>query len=71
MDWQERIVRNPELGKMVVKDTRITVDTVIDLLGRGYSKDRILQEHPELTAEDIKACASYDEWRDSELIKFE
>ena len=71
MDWQERIVSDAEVGKMVVKGTRVTVDTIIDLLGRGYSKERILQQHDGLTAEDIKACVSFDEWRQSALIDFD
>ena len=36
----------PELvGKPVIKGTRIAVEFVIDLMGRGWSAERILQEY--------------------------
>ena len=47
------------MGKPVVKGTRIAVEFVIDLMGRGWSVERILSEYDHLTAEDIQACFSY------------
>ncbi len=61
MKWQERIEINPQIlvGKPVIKGTRIAVEFVIDLMGRGWSVERILHEYDHLTEEDIHACLSY------------
>jgi uncharacterized protein (DUF433 family) len=69
MGWQERIVIDPNVltGKPVIKGTRIAVEFVIDLLGRGWSAAQILAEYDHLTADDIQACLSYA----SEVLKSE
>ena len=61
MKWQDRIVVDPKLlvGKPVIKDTRIAVEFVVDLLGRGWTTDQILEEYDHLTADDIQACLAY------------
>jgi uncharacterized protein (DUF433 family) len=35
------------------------VELVVDLLGRGWTAEQILQEYDHLTAEDIEACLAY------------
>jgi len=69
MDWRERIVVDPNVlvGKPVIKGTRIAVEFVIDLLGRGWTTEEILREYNHLTAEDIRACLAYA----SEILKGE
>jgi len=69
MNWRERITIDPQIlvGKPIVKGTRIAVEFVIDLLGRGWSVDRILREYDHLTPEDIQACLAYA----SEVLKSE
>ena len=61
MDWQARIVFDPDIcfGKPSVKGTRITVDLVIELLADGWSRDKVLENYPRLTHEDIQACLGY------------
>ena len=61
MTWQERIVIDPDVlvGKPVVKGTRIAVELVIDLLGRGYTTAQVLAQYEHLTAEDVQACLAY------------
>ena len=61
MDWQERIVVDPDLlvGKPVIKGTRIAVELIIDLLARGYSKEQILAQYDHITVDDIQACLAY------------
>jgi len=61
MDWRERIAIDPNvlLGKPVIRGTRISVELVIDLLGRGYSKEQILEQYDHITSEDIQACLAY------------
>ena len=61
MDWQERIVVDPDIlvGKPVIKDTRLVVEFVIDLLAQGWTQDEILRNYPGLTREDTQACLAY------------
>ena len=61
MDWRERIVVDPDVlvGKPVIKGTRISVELIIDLLARGYTKEQLLEQYDHLTAEDIQACLAY------------
>lgn len=69
MKWQERIVIDPKIlvGKPVIKGTRISVEFVVDLLGRGWTTEQILREYDHLTPEDIRACLAYA----SEVLKSE
>ncbi len=61
MDWQERIELNPEVlaGKPVVKNTRLAVEFVVDLLAKGWTEEAILMNYPTLAADDIRACLQY------------
>jgi len=57
----ERIVMDPEVlsGKPVMKDTRIPVYLILELLGAGMSVDDVLREYPDLIREDIQAALEY------------
>jgi uncharacterized protein (DUF433 family) len=61
MDWQERITIDPEVlvGKPIIKGTRISVEFVLDLLGRGWTIEQILREYDHLTPKDIQASLAY------------
>lgn len=61
MSWEERITIDPTVlaGKPIVKGTRMAVEFVIDLLGRGWSVERVLREYDHLTAADVQACLAY------------
>jgi uncharacterized protein (DUF433 family) len=69
MDWQDRITVDPKVlvGKPVIKGTRIAVEFVLDLLGRGWTTEQILREYDHLTPGDIQACLAYA----SEVLKSE
>lgn len=69
MTWQDRITIDPNVlvGKPIIKGTRISVEFVIDLLGRGWSIDQVLAEYDHLKPEDIQACLAYA----SDVIKSE
>ncbi|HEX5010668.1 MAG TPA: DUF433 domain-containing protein [Planctomycetota bacterium] len=45
MHWQGRITLNPEIlvGKPCIKDTRIAVEFVIELLADGWTCEQILE----------------------------
>jgi uncharacterized protein (DUF433 family) len=57
----DRIVVDPNVlaGKPVVRGTRISVDLVIDLLARGYSKEQVIAQYDHLTLDDVHACFAY------------
>lgn len=58
----ERISVNPNIhfGKPCVSGTRITVQSVLELINEGLSFEQIKQDYyPDLEIEDIKACMDY------------
>lgn len=61
MNWRERIVVDPSIlvGKPVIKGTRISVEFVVDLLGRGWTTEQILEQYDQLSAADVQACLAY------------
>jgi uncharacterized protein (DUF433 family) len=56
-----RIEKNPEImfGKPVIKGTRLPVDLILEKLAYGYTEEKILEEYPFITKEDIKAALLY------------
>ena len=61
MNWQEHISIDPKIlvGKPVVKGTRISVELVVDLLANGWTQEQILENYPNLTTDDVRACLAY------------
>ena len=59
----ERISIDPQVchGKPCIKDTRIMVWQILDLLSNGISIGTIISDDyfPDLSEEDVKACVSY------------
>jgi uncharacterized protein (DUF433 family) len=53
-----RITLDPKVmvGKPVIRGTRLTVETILNLLAHGATTDDILQEYVGLHLEDIQAC---------------
>lgn len=70
MDYKERITIDPLVrsGKPCVRGTRITVSDVLDYLGGGMSIAEVLDDFPDLTAEDIQACLSFAADRERRII---
>ncbi len=60
-DMQQRITFNPKQcgGRPCVRGMRIRVSDVLDLFAAGLSAGQILEEMPDLEAEDLKACLDY------------
>jgi uncharacterized protein (DUF433 family) len=59
---EARIAIDPvvHFGKPCVAGTRITVESVMELLESGLSLDQIKQDYyPELSAEDLRACVKF------------
>jgi len=61
MDWREIITIEPgkRSGKPVIRGLRITVQDVLEYLAGGMTHEQIVEEFPELTLEDIRACLSF------------
>ena len=47
------------LGKRVVRGSRLTVESILNLLAHNASVAEILEEYGRLTKEDIQACLLY------------
>jgi len=56
-----RITSNPEIcqGKPTIRNTRYTIDLILDLLSAGMSGDEIIEDYPALKTDDIKACLAF------------
>lgn len=61
MNWQEHIHSDEQilLGKPTIKGTRISVELVLELLGKGWTEQMILESYPSLSAESLKAVFWY------------
>ena len=57
----KRITFNPKIfgGKPIVRGMRISVELIMSLLAQGASWDEIVDDYPDLTADDIRACLAY------------
>ena len=58
---RELIISDPEvmMGKPVIAGTRITVELILEKLAAGETVDQLLQAHPRLTREGIRAALSF------------
>ena len=61
IQWQDHIDRSTDVlkGNPRVKGTRIPVRLVLGYLASGTTPEEIIEEFPDLTAEDISACLMY------------
>jgi len=61
MNIEQYIEVNPKImmGKPVIKNTRITVELILEKLSSGETEEDILIAHPHLTKEDIKAALAF------------
>lgn len=58
----ERITVDPRImvGKLVIKGTRATVESILRKLGAGWPVEQIIDAHPHLKPEDIYAALEYE-----------
>ena len=54
-------------GKPCIRGMRITVQDILEYLAGGMSEAEILEEFPDLTSEDIRACLAYAADRERKL----
>lgn len=57
----QHIEINPKIlmGKPVIKGTRISVELILEKLSAGETESEILQAHPHITKENIKAALAF------------
>jgi len=70
MDYRNYITIDPDKrsGKPCIRGLRITVQDVLEYLASGMTEDEILDDFPDLTREDIKACLAFAADRERKLI---
>jgi uncharacterized protein (DUF433 family) len=57
----DRIEINPKIlgGKPIIKNTRIPIYIILQMLKDGATFKKIIEEYPQLTEEDIRAALEY------------
>ena len=70
MDYRDVITieAGKRSGKPCVRGLRITVSDVLDYLASGMTDDEILQDFPDLTRNDIRACLAFAADRERRLL---
>lgn len=70
MNLSERITLEPGKrgGRPCIRGLRITVYDVLSMLASGMSEADILDDYPELEAEDLRACLSFAAQREHNLV---
>ena len=61
IDWRDHIEVRPDVmgGKPVIRDTRITVEIVLEWLAAGWSEAELFENYPRLTPEALKAVFAF------------
>ena len=70
MDYRDIITIEPgkRSGKPCIRGMRITVTDVLEYFASGMSEDEILEDFPELTRDDIRACFAFAAERERRLM---
>lgn len=70
MDYRNLITLEPGKrgGKPCIRGLRITVYDVLEYLASGMSEDEILEDFPDLTRQDIRACLAFAADRERRLF---
>ena len=64
-----RITFDPNVmgGKPCIRGLRVTVGTIVGLVGAGHSFAEILKAYPYLEDEDLREALAYAAWRVKEI----
>ena len=70
MNYQNIITIEPgkRSGKPCIRGLRMTVSDVLEYLASGMSEAEILEDFPDLTQEDIRACLAFAADRERKLM---
>lgn len=60
-----RITHAPDVmgGKACIRGLRVTVATVLGMMGAGRTDEEILKAYPYLEAADLREAVAYASWR--------
>lgn len=60
-DWKQRITIDPNQcgGRPCIRNMRIRVIDILDLLSEGLNQEQILEDLPDLEVADIEAAVRY------------
>jgi len=69
MDYSKIITIEPDKrsGKPTIRGMRMTVTDVLEYLAGGMTPEEIVDEFPDLTFEDIRACLAFAADRERKL----
>ncbi len=61
MNWRDHIETRPDVmgGKPVIRDTRITVEIILDWLAAGWSEADVFANYPRLSPDALKAVFAF------------
>jgi len=61
----DRISHDPKLmgGKPTIRGMRVTVGTIVGLIGTGHTVEQVLADYPYLEREDVLQALRYAAWR--------
>jgi len=70
MNYQDYITIEPDKrgGKPCIRGMRITVYDILDYLASDMTEGEILEDFPDLTHEDIRACLAFAADRERKLF---
>jgi uncharacterized protein (DUF433 family) len=70
MDYSEIVTIEPgkRSGKPCIRGLRITVSDILEYLASGMSEAEILEDFPELTGDDIRACLAFAADRERRIL---
>lgn len=69
MDYTKIITVEPDKrsGKPCIRGTRMTVTDVLEYLAGGMTPEELVEEFPDLTIDDIRACLAFAAERERKL----
>jgi len=67
--YQDRITLEPGKrgGKPSIRGLRITVYDVLDWMAQGMSEQQIVEDYPELSVKDARACLDFADRREHQV----
>jgi uncharacterized protein (DUF433 family) len=57
-------------GKACIRNMRIPVSLIVNLIANGMTNDEIIKEYPDLELDDIKEALQYAAWLTTEEIHY-
>lgn len=66
----DRITFDPDIlgGRACIRGMRISVSLVVNLVANGMSVENILDEYPDLEAEDVQEALRYAAWATEDIV---